>query len=236
MEDIILSEKKANKEKLDNEKEELEKFLFNQGESEEEITERQWQILNAAVKIFSEKGFDGSRTSDIAKEADIAEGTIFRYYKTKKDILKGLMIPVTAKVLKPLIFRSLQKIMEDDEGKTVNEVLEEIVLDRIKLVRKNFPLLKIVAIESIYHPDIFENLRNEIAPKILPAVEKFIEKQIKEKRIRDFEPRLVTRTIISVIFGYIFTTSFMPEQFPAKDDKEEAKVLVDIILNGIKNA
>lgn len=230
-----MNKDKINDEEINKEQEKIEKFLFSENAQEEEITERHWQILNAAVKIFSEKGFDGARTSDIAKEADIAEGTIFRYYKTKKDILKGLMIPMTVRFLKPLIFRSLQKIMEEDEGKSINEILEEIVLDRISLVRKNFPLLKIVAIESIYHPDIFENLRNEIAPKILPAVEKFIEKKIKENEIKNLEPRLITRTIVSVIFGYIFTTSFLPEQFPAKDDKEEAKIIVDIILNGIRN-
>ncbi|WP_446715397.1 helix-turn-helix domain-containing protein [Caloramator sp. Dgby_cultured_2] len=36
------------------------------------------------MKVFSEKGFEGSRTSEIAKEANVAEGTIFKYFKTKR--------------------------------------------------------------------------------------------------------------------------------------------------------
>jgi len=54
-------------------------YLFDEGQSEEEMSKRQWDILDAATKIFAEKGYAGSRTSDIAKEANVAEGTIFRY-------------------------------------------------------------------------------------------------------------------------------------------------------------
>lgn len=45
---------------------------------------RKEAVLKAAVKIFSEKGYSAATTSEIAKEAGVAEGTIFRYFKTKK--------------------------------------------------------------------------------------------------------------------------------------------------------
>ncbi len=46
--------------------------------------ERQMRILEAAVDMFGEKGYASTSTSEIAKRAGVAEGTIFRYYKTKK--------------------------------------------------------------------------------------------------------------------------------------------------------
>ncbi len=42
------------------------------------------RILEAAVDMFGEKGYASTSTSEIAKRAGVAEGTIFRYYKTKK--------------------------------------------------------------------------------------------------------------------------------------------------------
>ena len=62
-------------------KKELYSYLFDKSLPEKEISKRQWDILDAATKIFAEKDYAGSRTSDIAKEANIAEGTIFRYFK-----------------------------------------------------------------------------------------------------------------------------------------------------------
>lgn len=48
------------------------------------------RILKAAVKVFAEKGFYNSRVSEIAKEANVADGTIYLYFKNKDDILISL--------------------------------------------------------------------------------------------------------------------------------------------------
>jgi len=45
------------------------------------------QILEAAVQVFAEKGFHKSRVSDVARAADVADGTIYLYFKGKDDIL-----------------------------------------------------------------------------------------------------------------------------------------------------
>ena len=48
------------------------------------------QIIEAAVRVFARKGYYNSRVSDIAREAGIAAGTIYLYFKTKEDILVTL--------------------------------------------------------------------------------------------------------------------------------------------------
>lgn len=48
------------------------------------------RILEAAVKTFASKGFHGTRVSDIAKEAGIAYGLIYHYFKNKEEILNAL--------------------------------------------------------------------------------------------------------------------------------------------------
>jgi len=44
-------------------------------------------ILDAAIKVFAQKGYHGSRVSDIAREADIAYGLVYHYFKNKEEIL-----------------------------------------------------------------------------------------------------------------------------------------------------
>jgi len=48
------------------------------------------KIIQAAVKVFAEKGFYNARVSEIAKEANVADGTIYLYFKNKDDILISL--------------------------------------------------------------------------------------------------------------------------------------------------
>lgn len=52
--------------------------------------DKQKEILNAALKLFVEFGFHGTPTSKIAKEAGVANGTLFHYYPTKEELILAL--------------------------------------------------------------------------------------------------------------------------------------------------
>ena len=45
------------------------------------------QIIDAAIKVFAEKGFYNSKVADVARAAGIADGTIYLYFKNKDDLL-----------------------------------------------------------------------------------------------------------------------------------------------------
>lgn len=49
--------------------------------------QRKTEIVEAAVKVFAEKGFFKAKVSDVAKEAGIADGTVYLYFKNKEDLL-----------------------------------------------------------------------------------------------------------------------------------------------------
>ena len=51
---------------------------------------RKNSILAAAAKLFAEKGFEATPTSEVARSAGVAEGTIFHHFKTKDGILVHL--------------------------------------------------------------------------------------------------------------------------------------------------
>ncbi|MCI0571538.1 MAG: TetR family transcriptional regulator [Myxococcaceae bacterium] len=45
------------------------------------------RILQAAVKVFARKGYHGAKVSEIARKADVADGTIYLYFRNKEDVL-----------------------------------------------------------------------------------------------------------------------------------------------------
>jgi AcrR family transcriptional regulator len=47
-------------------------------------------ILDAATRLFAERGLTAAPTSEISKQAGVAEGTLFTYFKTKDDLINGL--------------------------------------------------------------------------------------------------------------------------------------------------
>jgi AcrR family transcriptional regulator len=64
---------------------------MNRQEKKKDTVER---IINAALKLFDEKGYDAATVAEIAAAAGVARGTFFNYFKTKDDLLmtfqKGL--------------------------------------------------------------------------------------------------------------------------------------------------
>ncbi len=55
------------------------------------MTEKQENILMAALKLFAENGFTATSTSKVAKQAGVSEGLIFRHFENKEGLLKAIM-------------------------------------------------------------------------------------------------------------------------------------------------
>lgn len=206
-----------------------------EGNNEEQIAEKKLKILEAAIKVFSEKGFEGSRTSEIAKEAEVAEGTIFKYFKTKKDLLSGLLIPLSIKFLRPLIMKSAEDILKKDKENPTEEILKELFLDRLSLIKKNMPLIKTVLVEAIYHDELLEPIKEQVVPQVLQLLDSYVDSHKQNGDFKDYNTRLISRTMMSLLMGYIVLSSVFPEFFSLNEDEKEIESIVDIFLNGVKN-
>jgi len=60
------------------------------GQARAIITDKREAILRAAIKVFAQKGYFSSKVADIAKEAGIADGTVYLYFKSKDEILHSI--------------------------------------------------------------------------------------------------------------------------------------------------
>ncbi|MBT4511398.1 MAG: helix-turn-helix transcriptional regulator [Chloroflexi bacterium] len=53
--------------------------------------QRRREIVNAALAVFAQKGYAFATVDDIAREANVAVGTLYKYYKNKRDILMAVL-------------------------------------------------------------------------------------------------------------------------------------------------
>ncbi len=56
------------------------------------MNEKKQKILESALELFVERGFHGTSTTEIAKTAGVATGTLFHYFKTKKELINQLFL------------------------------------------------------------------------------------------------------------------------------------------------
>ncbi|MEN8905940.1 MAG: helix-turn-helix domain-containing protein [Clostridiales bacterium] len=202
----------------------------------ENLNEKEKRILDVAIKIFSEKGFNATSTNEIAKKAKVAEGTIFRYFKTKKGILRGIMIQLINIFSDKLVFSSIEKIFKNSDDKDLRIILKEILVDRVNLVDKIFPMARIVLIESIYQEEIREALFENIIKKALEMYGEFhLEMQNKNKIRKEIDADVALRLIVANIMIFIGQRKLYKDNFNLKDDdiEKDIDVIIDLIMRGI---
>ena len=108
------------------------------------------KIMRSAVDLMSTKGYNGTSTLHIAEHAGLSQDTLFKYFKTKVDLLTAILHPVV-----PGLFGSFFDELLTFE--TTEEKVHYLVHNRMTYLKKNRALMKIILHE------IFSNkkLRNE---------------------------------------------------------------------------
>jgi AcrR family transcriptional regulator len=113
----------------------------------QQAEERREQILDAALRVFSVKGFAGASIRDIAREAGITEGLIYHYFESKEQLEQG--------VWKERSWRAqLERILAEAAGKSLEQVLREMVRDFLGTLRENGPMVRMCAAESQRNPEL----------------------------------------------------------------------------------
>ena len=198
-----------------------------------ELTDKQWKILKAALTVFTEKGYSASTTSEIARVAGVAEGTIFRHFKTKKEILLATLIPLMQNFIGPGVTNSLHDLLLQHDNLPLEDVLLLIIEDRQKHLTALWPVLRIVMIEANFHPELRDVLLNNVVKRVQESFLTFLQRRQSKGELRaDLDVWTMMRTIAGATAAYLVSRSLFPEREQGKENRQELKVIVDLFLKG----
>lgn len=151
--------------------------------------ERKEQILESALNVFIEKGYNGSTTVDIAKEADISEVTLFRYFDSKKQIFMD--------AIEPILITSLKESLEESKDLEPMKKLEYILKNRIKFISEHNEVIKLILMESQINPEIADfDFINQITSLLKDSIKEVGIELLDE----DFSLRLLMGSILSFLY------------------------------------
>jgi len=198
---------------------------------EEKMTPKQISILQAAIEVFSDKGYSGAATSEIAQKAGVAEGTIFRYYKTKKDLLLSIVGPTMTRMIAPFVLRNFHGVL-DLPFDSYEDFLRAFILNRLDFARKNFKVIKILIQEIPFEPSLREQFMEHVIRKVVERVEAIVEHFKDKGELIDIPTPAIIRFTVSSIMGYMLTRMLL---MPDKDwnDEEEIEMTIRFIMHGI---
>lgn len=139
-----------------------------------EAEERREEILDAAEKLFAAKGFDNTSTGDILDAVGIARGTLYYHFKSKEDILDGVIQRVTDRLMQdagrivrkrelPVLERLTKAIMSlNVESKIGYEIMEQVHRPQNALMHQKMQTILLAGINPILTELVEEGIRQGI--------------------------------------------------------------------------
>ena len=149
------------------------------------------QIIHAAVRVFARKGYYNSRVADIAREAGIAAGTIYLYFKTKDDILVTLFREKMAEFVD-----ALRKATAGEPDAAAK--VRRLVSLHFRMLEENPALADVVQVELRQGQKFFRGASGQEIGAYFALIGSVLEEGVAEGR---FRPCLPVKVATKMLFG-----------------------------------
>ena len=186
---------------------------------------RREQIVEAATRVFAEKGFRRATTREVAREAGVSEGTIYNYFEDKDALLMAILDGLNETERRAEHFG--EGMATDFRG-----FLDEYLRRRMALIWENREVFRIVLSEMLVNTELRKAyIRQVVAPTMGIAEENF-RSRMEQGEIRRIDASLAARSVAGAVLGVLVLGLLGDEEVGARPD-EVARVLAGLLLHGL---
>ena len=181
-------------------------------------------ILRAAIKVFARGGFFNSKVADVAKEAGVADGTVYLYFKNKDDILVSIFNHVTEQALAHA--RTVLAELEDPAEK-----LKRIIAGHLDMYARDRNLAIVFQVELRSSTKFMEQFSATKVTEYLDLIRSVIEEG---QRQGVFRKDLNTKIVAKILFGALdeMVTNWVLTH-KRYSLVSTAEPVMDVFLNGV---
>ncbi|KRN21879.1 TetR/AcrR family transcriptional regulator [Lacticaseibacillus camelliae] len=192
--------------------------------AQSDLSEKQQNVLKACLKLFSEQGYDRTTTADIANLAGVSEGTVYKHFKNKREILDALLEPLKASVL-PAVADEFVAETAKQHFDSLEAALRFLVSDRMRFVLDNRLIIRVFLQEVLVNTDLFDSAlamaKQRFVPAVMPMLVKFSQPQ-HPLTLEAFRP------IFGLMLTYLLPVILKPE-LQLDVDQATAKILTNVM-------
>lgn len=193
--------------------------------TKEEAEQTRQDLLDAALTVFSQKGYTATRLEDVARTAGVTRGAIYHHFGSKAD-LYGALIDEANMVGNSAIDQAV------NEGGSFIEIVSRILVYTFALLEDDRRFGEVMALQ-LTTPDVevLSQRRYEEALELVNSISKFFRVIIEQGELRrDLDPVTAARGFLGYQYGLASLWLFNRDAFSIKGNAIE---LADIFVKGI---
>jgi AcrR family transcriptional regulator len=173
---------------------------------------RREQILEAAVKVFAEKGFRAAKMQEVANAAGISNGTVYNYFRSKDEVLLALLERLNETEARPAQFEQLKNA-------DLKAVFSAQMQHRFDFMMTQKEVLRAVLPEIISNPEVRALYFDKVVAPTLKLGEAAFANVLPKGKKRKVEPQHLVRAMAGSLFGLILL-NFMGDDETETDAKD----------------
>ncbi|MCD9186618.1 MAG: TetR/AcrR family transcriptional regulator [Pyrinomonadaceae bacterium] len=195
--------------------------------------ERRQQLLQVAMRLFSEKGFSGTTTKEIAQSAGVSEATVFKHFSNKDELYSAIL---DQKACDRDFSNPFEKIADHIAAKDDFGVFYTMALNALDKHDQDENFLRLMMHSALEGHDLARIFFENFVFEVYEFLGSYIHQRQADGAFREVEPRVVVRSFIGMFVHHSLNNILWDRERKILkiSNEEAAREFATIILQGIK--
>lgn len=197
--------------------------------------DRRQQILDVAVQLFSQKGFRGTTTKEIALTAGVNEAIIYRHFATKSELYSAIMDQKASSAEVQTLQRVIGEAMERGDDR---QVFESFAFHILEFHDNDDTAMRILFYSALEGHELAEMIFTNHILKQHRRLSEYVKKRIAAGAFRQADPVIVVRAFVGMVMNQAMTKKFFRHagrEFVNFSNRHAAEKFADLILASLTN-
>jgi AcrR family transcriptional regulator len=190
--------------------------------------ERKACIVQAACKLFSEKGFRGVTTRELAAAVGVTEPVLYEHFRTKSDLYSAIIEEKAHEGVQTVSEITDKFAKTGDDYAFFNSLADSI----LSWYMKDPAFVRLLLFSNLEGHEL-RDLFHERSYECFRAVSGYIEQRVSEGRMRDVDPVVAARAFFGMVAHYAMTAVLFGSSFIQRPPHEVVREMVGIFLTGL---
>jgi AcrR family transcriptional regulator len=197
--------------------------------------ERRSQILKLAIILFSQRGFKGTTTKEIAKAAGISEAMVFRHFATKGELYDAILDYKTHEGGQSLPWERDELINQAIENRDDYAVFYNLALNAMRKHQSDPGFMRLLLHSALEEHELADKFFDEFIVQIYEFISSYVKKRQTENAMREINPQIVVRAFMGMLIHHSLNNILWDksQRILNISNEEAAKNFAEILLYGV---
>lgn len=198
--------------------------------------QRREQILRSAISLFSQHGFSGTTTKEIARGAGVSEAMVFRHFATKEELYGAILHSKSrGKGIDTFPWEENPELEEAIINKDDFAVFYNIALDALKKHESDVDFMRLLFFSALEEHDLAERFFNEFVSRVYDFISDYIKGRQDDGVMRQVNPRIVVRAFLGMLIHHSLNNILWDKNRRLLNipTEEAATNFAEIVLRGV---